>query len=299
MTMFSHPFVTVIVPLYNDSELLRYCLSSLCLQTYPQERYEVIVVDNGSDENIQPLIKEFSDIKFFKEERPGSYSARNSGILHANGEILAFTDSDCNPSRDWIEKGVTTLINTSGCGVIGGRIRLFFKKEFKPTAVEIFDAITFFQQKLYITKANFSVTANLFTFKKVFEKVGLFNEKLVSGGDVEWCHRVYSSGLYLGYAHNATVNHPARHSYSQMIKKVIRVTKGQFSFDIHNDELVKKFADILRKDLIPPVNRIRKIWVCSHIKGHLKKAKVILVLLSMKYLVLVEKLGLLTTARFR
>ena len=104
--MFSHPFVTVIVPLYNDSELLRYCLSSLCLQTYPQERYEVIVVDNGSDENIQPLIKEFSDIKFFKEERPGSYSARNSGILHANGEILAFTDSDCNPSRDWIEKGV-------------------------------------------------------------------------------------------------------------------------------------------------------------------------------------------------
>ena len=293
------PQVTVIIPFYNDSEMLRYCLSSVCLQTYPKDRYEVIVVDNGSDENIQPFIKEYSDVKFFKEDRPGSYAARNTGIRYSKGEILAFTDSDCLPSRDWIEKGVKKLISTSGCGVLGGRVKLFFRHRSNPTAVEIFDAMTFFQQQSYIKNAHFSVTANLFTFINVFEKVGLFNDKLASGGDIEWCRRAYSSGFELHYADNAIVKHPARHSCSQMIKKVIRVTKGRFLIDFYKDDFVKKFSEIFVNDLLPPVSRMRNIWVCRHIKGNFKKTKVILVLLVVKYTILIEKFSLLFATKGR
>jgi len=57
------PFVSVIIPVYNDSIRLRTCLQALEEQTYPQSSYEVIVVDNGSDESIEPIVAEFSQMK--------------------------------------------------------------------------------------------------------------------------------------------------------------------------------------------------------------------------------------------
>lgn len=286
-------FVTVIIPSYNDSDRLQRCLNRVCRQTYSQNSYEVIVVDNGSDEDIRPTVEKYDAVKLLHEYRSGSYLARNLGIKHAKGDILAFTDSDCIPASNWIEKGVAQLINTDDCGIIGGRVNLFYKNRPNPTAVEIYDSITFFQQQIYIEKAHFSVTANLFTFKYVFEKVGLFNAKLASGGDIEWCRRVYASGFELHYADDATVEHPARHSFSQMVKKVIRVTKGRFEMDIYKDNFVKKSIEILSKDILPPVNRIRRIWVCKRINGYSKKVKVTGVLLIMKYTALIEKLKLL------
>jgi glycosyltransferase involved in cell wall biosynthesis len=56
-------FVSVIIPVYNDPVRLKTCLQVLAEQTYPNEAYEVIVVDNGSDESIEPIVAEFSQVK--------------------------------------------------------------------------------------------------------------------------------------------------------------------------------------------------------------------------------------------
>ena len=56
MSKLSTPFVSVIIPVYNDPERLKTCLQALEEQTYPKSAYEVIVVDNGSDESIEPLV---------------------------------------------------------------------------------------------------------------------------------------------------------------------------------------------------------------------------------------------------
>lgn len=98
-------FVSVIIPVLNDSERLKLCLEALEHQTYPKKLYEVIVVDNGSDQSIGSVVSKFTQATATAESHPGSYVARNKGILIAQGDIIAFTDADCIPALDWIEKG--------------------------------------------------------------------------------------------------------------------------------------------------------------------------------------------------
>ncbi|HAA30818.1 MAG TPA: glycosyl transferase family 2, partial [Cyanobacteria bacterium UBA8553] len=77
----SHPFVSVIVPVFNDAKRLKICLDALEHQTYPKHLYEVIVVDNGSDKNedIEGVVAQFGQAIASYESIPGSYAARNKG----------------------------------------------------------------------------------------------------------------------------------------------------------------------------------------------------------------------------
>ena len=111
-------FVSVIIPVLDNVAGLCQTLSALDNQTYPQHLYEVIVVDNGSQENIAEAIAQFKQVKITYEPHPGSYIARNQGISLAQGTILAFTDSDCIPNPDWLANGVAQLIATNNCGLV-------------------------------------------------------------------------------------------------------------------------------------------------------------------------------------
>lgn len=217
------PFVSVIIPVYNDEILLRKCLQSLQEQTYPSEKIEIIVVDNGSDPNLNDLAREFVDVLFLQETRPGSYAARNTGIAQARGDILAFLDSDCRPAPDWLENGVSRLAEGD---VVGGRIILGYQQLLNPTPIESYDGLTSFRQKEYVEKSHFSVTANLIARRSVFDTVGPFDLSLKSGGDCEWGNRVHKAGFKLVYADNAIIYHPARSSLEAVSRKQRRVGGG-------------------------------------------------------------------------
>lgn len=219
-------FVSVVIPVYNDSERLEICLRSLENQTYPKNQYEVIVVDNGSDDRLEEFVYRFDQTIFAQENHPGSYAARNKGISVAKGDIIAFTDSDCIPRSDWIESGVSNILAVPNCGMLVGKIDIFFKKPDKPTAVEVYESIKSFQTRRYLENGRHGVTANLFTFKSVIAKVGLFNAELKSGGDVEWGKRVFSSGYQQIYADNTCVAHPARRSFRELYRKTTRIVGG-------------------------------------------------------------------------
>jgi glycosyltransferase involved in cell wall biosynthesis len=183
-------FVSVIVPVFNDAERLKVCLRALEDQTYLKQLYEVIVVDNGSEESVEPVVAEFGHARVSHEERSGSYAARNRGLALARGEIIAFTDADCIPAADWIEKGVANLLRLSHCGLIAGRVDVFPQDPHRPTAVELYESRTALLQKEYVEDGGFGATANMFTRRAVFERVGLFDGGLKSGGDIEWSRRV-------------------------------------------------------------------------------------------------------------
>src|SRR3972149_2192306 len=87
--------VSVIIPFYNDSENLLNCLEAINRQTLDSSRLEIIVVDNGSSQDIESVVKIFPAVNILYEPKEGSYAARNKGILNSKGDILAFTDSDC------------------------------------------------------------------------------------------------------------------------------------------------------------------------------------------------------------
>ena len=97
------PFVSVIIPVYNDADGLDKCLHSLDAQSYPRDLFEVVVVDNDSEIKIDKIVKKYKQSVLTHERKPGSYAARNRGISLAKGEIIGFTDSDCVPSKKWIE----------------------------------------------------------------------------------------------------------------------------------------------------------------------------------------------------
>jgi glycosyltransferase involved in cell wall biosynthesis len=245
-------FVSVIIPVYNDSDRLSICLAALENQTYTKDRYEVIVVNNNSTEDIQSVVEKFTFARIAHEFQQGSYAARNKGISLAQGQILAFTDSDCIPSPNWIEKGVEVLEKTENCGMVAGKIELFFQNQDKPTVIELYDSMSFLRQKLFIEELKFGATANLFTFKTCFDKVGLFDANLKSSGDREWGQRLFKAGYNQAYAENACVAHPARNNIKEIRKKAIRIVEGLYTLDNKKKKTLLSFIKEIFLDLKPP-----------------------------------------------
>ncbi|MGL4501901.1 MAG: glycosyltransferase, partial [Planktothrix sp.] len=246
--------------------------------------YEVIVIDNGSDEEIKSVVLQFRQVVATEEKHPGSYAARNKGISLAQGEIFAFTDSDCIPHANWIEKGVDNLSRVNNCGLVGGKINIFFKDTENPTAVELYDSVMAFPQKNYIEGDKFAVSANLFTFRAVFEKVGLFDTEVKSGGDYNWGRRVFAAGYQLVYAPDVCVDHPARSSFKELYKKIVRVIGGQYDLS-QNSPIYpsNKFIKLLFRDLIPPVKFSLSILSSGEVNEVDKKIKIIAVRWYVKY----------------
>jgi len=221
------PFVSVIIPTYHDWGRLEKCLAALLAQTYPQDRFEVLVVNNDPQDPV-PEMDLPNNFHILSESKPGSYAARNKGISVAKGEVLAFTDSDAIPYENWLEKAVEKL--AGGAERIAGRVELFFKSD-KLTFAEIFEkAYAFRQEKNAINGV--SVTANMIVWRHYFYSVGLFNESMLSGGDVEWGLRAMNSGISIIYSPDVVVKHPARSSFNELMKKRRRVVDGGIKISV-------------------------------------------------------------------
>lgn len=224
------PVVSVIVPVFNDQEGIDKCLCSLLRQSYPRERYEIIVVDNGSDPPVRLPKSSGTHVSLLREGRPGSYVARNCGIRAAKGEILAFTDADVVVASDWLERAVDHLRRKDGISVIGGRIEMFFAHPGSPTPAELYEhAVPPFQQQYFVECLGFSTTANLIVKRSALEVVGYFDEDVFSGGDVRWGLKAQAAGYAIVYCDDVVVFHPARRSSKEVIRKCRRVIAGMIS----------------------------------------------------------------------
>ena len=279
------PLVSVIIPVFNDSQRLQKCLAALDKQTYPKERYEVIVVDNASEDNIAQVVDRFQQATYTYESQSGSYAARNRGIELARGEILAFTDSDCLPASGWIEQGVQALVSEPQCAIVGGKIELFFRDENDLTAVELYEKLMAFPQKRHIEKKHFTPTANLFTFKSMFQQVGSFNQNLKSNGDREWCQRCFAQGYQLKYAERALVLHPARYSLAQIYRRHLRIGGGRA--DAYREKYHNRILYIYQviKEVVGDILIIPKDLLVVLLKTRytiIEKIQVFLVLLLLK-----------------
>jgi glycosyltransferase involved in cell wall biosynthesis len=220
------PSVSVIIPTYNDNVRLELCLKLLAVQSYPSELIEVIVVDNGSEIKPDFISDIYPGVKLLVEHKKGSYAARNAGLKVASGEVLAFTDSDCQPTQDWLKNGVAALLRADEDIVVGGPVDLVFYEPDNPNTCELMETIFGFRQEVNIAVTHYTVTANLFTWRRVFDDVGVFNGKLASGGDQEWGRRAYTAGYEIVYDENIIINHPSRHEFKEVLIKRKRITLG-------------------------------------------------------------------------
>ena len=99
------PFFSIIVPTYNRPQELTTCIHTLRILDYPRDRFEVIIVDDGSESSPGGIIRGFCghmNVVFVSQAHGGPAAARNTGAQHAKGEFLVFTGDDCFPHKDWL-----------------------------------------------------------------------------------------------------------------------------------------------------------------------------------------------------
>lgn len=138
--MINKKFVSVIVPVYNQSEALIFSLHMYNLQDYPKELFEVIVVDDGSNDTEFLSSSEFlSDIlynlKVIRQKNSGRAVARNTGVINAKGDYLIFSDADRFPNERFISSYVKCLEMDENKILIGCPMDFFGKlsEDYKET----------------------------------------------------------------------------------------------------------------------------------------------------------------------
>jgi GT2 family glycosyltransferase len=213
--------VSVIIPHYENLDGLELCLHALERQTYPRDSYEIVVADNMSSyglEAISDLVAGRARVENVTER--GAGAARNGAIAGSAGTILAFTDSDCVPEPGWISAGVAALAHSD---VVGGRIEVSVRDTNDMSPTEAFEKVFAFDNKTYIEKKGFTVTANMFCARSTFDTVGGF--KVGLSEDFDWCSRALQAGYTLAYSNEAIILHPARRNWNELLSKWRRLSR--------------------------------------------------------------------------
>jgi glycosyltransferase involved in cell wall biosynthesis len=212
------PLASVIVPTRNAGDDLARLLGALERQTMPRSQFEVLIADDGStDGSTDGIETETSNVRVIPGAPVHSYHARNRAAREARGAVLAFTDADCQPRPDWLERGLAALEEADA---VAGEVRFFFRQ--RRRVWSLLDIDSFLDQERAVRNGR-AVGANLFVRRDRFEGVGGFSESAASGGDYELVSRLRSGGADLAYSPAAIVEHPTRDGAREYLGKTWRV----------------------------------------------------------------------------
>lgn len=124
--MTDSPQFSVVVPTRGRPDALRACLAALSRMHAPSGGIEIVVVADGADSRLGPVLAEVSgragaEIRLLTQAQAGPAAARNHGARHARGRLIAFTDDDCLPTPDWARRLVLELEREPDA-IVGGRV---------------------------------------------------------------------------------------------------------------------------------------------------------------------------------
>jgi glycosyltransferase involved in cell wall biosynthesis len=201
------PYVSVIIPTYNRKEILLKCLTSLESQSYPLDRFEIIVVDDGSSDGTIQLIEEYSKkskikIKIIAQENAGPGLARNLGVQNSAGEILGFTEDDIRVDAKWIANAVRYFASNDVDGLEG-----------KTLLEDSDESLRAFEKEYRIG----FLPCNMFVKKSVFNSIGGYdgnyfdaNKKLYFREDADFGFTLIEKSYKFILAEDVVVFHPAQ-----------------------------------------------------------------------------------------
>ena len=229
---------SVVVPVYNDPEGVRSSLDSILEHTGTDQLAEIVVVDNDSTDETPAVVSEYAAdselVTLAREtEIQSSYAARNTGIEQAEGDVLVFLDADVTVTEGWLETALDRL-DTLDAHYLAPDVELGPPEP--PTLAARYNHTTGFPIQDFIEQHNYAPTACLFVRRELIDEVGPFDERLVSGGDLEFGNRVYEAGYDLHYAPEITVSHPVRTSLPSLFRRNVRIGRGHCQLQRYHPE---------------------------------------------------------------
>jgi GT2 family glycosyltransferase len=216
------PFVSVIVAVLNGEATVGRCLESLCSGSYPKDRREIVVVDNGSTDRTAELVRDYP-VRLVIEPGRGRSRARNRGIEESRGEILAFTDADCYVSTRWLDELTAGFNQDDASAVIGDIV------PYPPTTpAEHYSAkrkpsMASWQRHL---ATPWFCTGNAAVRREAFDRVGLFDTRFASCEDIEFAWRFADAGLRVRRQPRPVVFHQLRMTPMGLFRQNLRYGRG-------------------------------------------------------------------------
>ncbi len=207
--------LSLIICTRNRCDSLRSCLNYLSCVDFDPDRWELIIVDNGSRDGTGELIKEFAKgvpfrVTLINQAEPGVSRAKNSGLSLSRGDVIAFTDDDCYVTPEFINE-IFDVFQQRDCGCIGGRVLLYDPSDAPETIIE--SDRTAVLEPFSFVEPGMIHGANMAARRDVFAKIGGFDQRLGPGTsfhsaeDVDFLARASAAGFRIGYFPGPTVFH--------------------------------------------------------------------------------------------
>lgn len=220
--------ISVVIPHYNDPNINE-CLKFLLNQDYPKDFYEILIIDNASTEfYLEEELHHSKNCRIMQQYKRGSYASRNIGIHHAEGDIIAFTDSDCVPDVHWLSN-INQEFQNSEDDIVAVQGKSF-STENNVVAQAIHEMYndTFERYVLLQNESCLGLdTRNCAIIKNVFEKIGVFNEDMLFWGDSELGKRINEHGWKIKYSPMMNIIHHDIEELDVFMKK--RIKEGKIS----------------------------------------------------------------------
>lgn len=210
---------SVIIPTHNRSESLLKTLYSVTDQTLPSDKYEILIIDDGSMDDTGQVVARYEQqvskpkIRYFKIEHSGSAAAKNFGIKQARGDIIFFTDDDCIVPENWMEtlvggyKKYPDVVGAGGWYVPPKDEKRFFQKTAHLINTLFYSSYGNREKIINTLPVSVASIPNVSYKKSVLERADGFDEKISSLGSVELKYRlVAGSGKKILYVPSTVIH---------------------------------------------------------------------------------------------
>ena len=246
LVFMEYPFISVVVGIRNEERFIEECIESLLRLDYPQDSYEIIIIDGMSTDKTRDLVQKYP-VRLLLNERKNVAAARNLGVKNARGDLVAFTDGDCKVYSQWLKILVLEMQNAPDDVVCVGGPNLIFDTD------PIFGRIVGYAQETFLgsggsaqsknsTKKHYVSSlpnCNAMYKKSAIQEVGCFDERFLIGQDGDLNYRIGKRGHKFLYIPEAQVLHHRRGTFKSFSVRM-------FKYGMWMAELFKKHGEFVR-----------------------------------------------------
>ena len=216
------PEISIVIPVKDRADELKCCLTSLANLNYPHEKLQVIVVDDGSSDDSPLVARRFQALVVPSGGTGrGPAAARNAGASMASGEILAFIDSDCTASPEWLNELIPAF-NNPAVAAVGGQVDGMCTESAVDRYESIMSSLSLGSRERTGSGGSdtfYLPSCNLLVRQAVFRSAGGFRDEMHVGEDVDLTWRLRDMGWTISYLPSGNVLHKHRSSIRSFMSR--------------------------------------------------------------------------------